>query len=283
MKGTLRDVGISLLGAAAAGSLILGLTRLFHPLGTQDLVAIWVVGIAVVCVYPLLVRSETGPTVPPGTVLVGTTGLLIFSNQPTDFLVVPACLALALLSLRTLPVLAPMQAPLVVAAAGALIDLTGGIFWITNQPLLKELSWWCTAAGGGLVFAGLGLAAGRATATRRRPLVNLALAFAALGVAGGWMAEAIWELIARVFLPYRDAYVATAFPQAPWIGTFTGASYIIAAVGMMLLMYSAKWPFKHKLEAVDGGMTDNAMRDLRAEWSASDAESSRPAARKRGA
>jgi hypothetical protein len=266
VKGTLRDLCISLLGAAAAGSLILGLTRLIHPLGTQDMVAMWVVGVAVVCVYPLLFSVDSGARVPPGTMLVGVTGLLIFSNHSTDYLAVPACLLLALLALRTLPDLAAMKAPLLAALAGATLDLAGGLFWLTGQPLLKELSWWGSALGGGLVFAGLALAAGRPT-TRGFKLPNVALACAALGVAAGWMSEAVWELIARVFVPYNDAYIASAFPDFPWTSTVTGMGYLGAATGLLLLLHGANAPRLAAIAAGDGDARSSAMRDLRTRWS----------------
>jgi len=248
VKGTLRDVGISLLGAAAAGSLILGLTRLLDPLGTSELVSIWVVAVGVVCMYPLLMRTGSGAILPPGTILVGTTGLLILSNSPTDYLVVPACLILALVALRTLPDMASMKAPLSLALAGASLELTGGLFWLTGLSLLKEMSWWASAVGGALVVAGFALAAARPTA-RGYKLANVALGLAALGVAGGWMAEALWELIGRVFVPYQDAYVASMFPSQVWIGTFTGTSYLTVTVGLLLLMYAAKGPERRRFKA----------------------------------
>ena len=266
MKGTLRDVCISLLGAAAAGSLIIGLTRLIHPLGTQELVGIWVVGVAVVCIYPLLMRTSSGATLPPGTVLMGAAGLLILSNSPTDYLVVPACLILALFALRTLPDMAAMKAPLSLALAGATLDLVGGLFWLTGQPWLKELSWWGSALGGALVFAGFALAAARPTA-RGYGLPNFALAVAAVGVAGGWMAEALWELIGRVFVPYQDAYVASIFPTDPWVGTLTGASYLTVTVGLLLLMYTANAHKRQQAEASAGDPSVGAMHKVRAEWS----------------
>ena len=251
MKGTLRDVCISLLGAAAAGSLILGLTRLIHPLGTQEMVAIWAVGVALVCMYPLLMRTDSGATLPPGTVLLGTAGLLILSNSPTDALLVPACLILALLALRTLPDLAPMKAPLSLALAGASLDLAGGLFWLTGQSLLMELSWWACAAGGVLVFAGFALAAIRPTGNGSK-LANVALGVAALGVAGGWMSEAVWELAGRVFVPYRDVYVASIFPSQSWVGIFTGTGYVTVAVGLLLLMYAANAPGRQlRLQALE--------------------------------
>ena len=67
----------------------------------------------------MLMRADAGSSLPPGTVLLGTTGLLIFSNSPTDYLVVPGCLVLALLAVRTLPDLIPMRTPLALALAGA--------------------------------------------------------------------------------------------------------------------------------------------------------------------
>lgn len=266
MKGTLRDVCISLLGAAAAGSLILGLTRLIHPLGTEELVAIWVVGVAVVCIYPLLMRTDSGAILPPGTILVGAAGLLILSNSATDYLVVPACLILALLALRTLPDMAAMKAPLSLALAGAMLDLTGGLFWLTGQPLLKELSWWGSAVGGALVFAGFALAAARPTERGYR-LPNLALAVAALGVAGGWMAEAVWELIGRVFVPYRDVYVASMFPAQPWIGTLTGASYLSVTLGLLLLMYAASANRRQSAEPIEADPAPDTMQRVRRDWS----------------
>ena len=267
MKGTLRDVCISLLGAAAAGSLILGLTRLIHPLGTQELVGIWVVGAALVCLYPLLMRTDSGATLPPGTILVGTAGLLILSNSPTEYLVVPSCLVLALFALRTLPDLATMKAPLSLALAGAALDLTGGFFWLTGQPLLMELSWWAAAAGGALVFAGFALAAARPTVRGYR-LPNLALGVAALGVAAGWMAEAGWELIGRVFVPYGDGYVATTFPSQPWVRTLTGSGYLTVTVGLLLLMYAAHAPRRRRLRAIDGNVEDRGETpEPRRQWS----------------
>lgn len=268
MKGTLRDVCISLLGAAAAGSLILGLTRLIHPLGNQELVAIWVIGVALVCIYPLLMRTDSGASLPPGTVLVGTAGLLLLSNSPTDYLVVPACLILALFALRTLHDMAPMRAPLSLALAGATIELTGGLFWLTGQPLLQELSWWGSAVGGALVFAGFALAAARPT-ERGYKLPNLALAMAALGVAGGWMSEALWELIARVFVPYQDAYVVSMFPSQPWVGTLTGTSYLTVTVGLLLLMYAANRSPRQPIaiDATERLADKGTMQQLRSEWS----------------
>ncbi len=276
MKGKLRDVCISLLGAAAAGSLILGLTRLIHPLGTQELVAIWVVGVAVVCIYPLLMRTDSGAILPPGCILVGAAGLLILSNSATDYLVVPACLILSLFALRTLPDMAAMKAPLSLALAGATLDLTGGLFWLTGQPLLKELSWWGSAVGGALVFAGFALAAARPT-ERGYKLPNLALAVAALGVAGGWMAEAVWELIGRVFVPYRDVYVASMFPTEPWIDTLTGASYLSVTLGLLLLMYAASGNRRRPVGATEGDAAGYAMGRVREDWSGK--ERRRPAAR----
>ena len=266
VNGTVRDVCVSLLGAAAAGSLILGLTRLIHPLGPQELMAIWVVGVAMVCAYPLLMRSEPDRILPPGTMLVGTLGLLIFSNSPTDALLVPSCLILALIALRTLPDLAAMKAPLSLALAGATIDLTGGIFWLTGDPALKEISWYAAALGGGLVFAGLGLAAARAP-TRGYGLANAGLALSALGVAGGWMAEAIWELIARVFVPFRDIYVLSAFPTDPRIPYLTGGAYVLAAIGFLVLLRAAKPPRQERFATIEGGKGSEAMHELRAEWS----------------
>lgn len=265
MKGTLRDVCISLLGAAAVGSLILGLTRLIHPLGTQELVAIWVVGVAVICIYPLLMRTDSGARLPPGTVLVGTGGLLILSNSPTDYLVVPACLILALFALRTLPDMAPMKAPLSLALAGAMLDLTGGLFWLTGQPLLKELSWWASAVGGALVFSGFALAAARPTLRGYR-LPNLALGMAALGVAGGWMTEALWELIGRVFVPYQDVYVPSMFPSQPWVDTLTGTSYVTVAVGLLLLLYAANKSQRGLIKAAESEADEVTMRQLRDQW-----------------
>ncbi len=265
VKGTLRDVGISLLGAAGAGSLILGLTRLIHPLGTQELVAIWVLGVAFVCVYPLLMRTDSGAKLPPGTVLVGTAGLLILSNSPTDYLLVPTCLILALIALRTLPDMAPMKAPLSLALAGATLDLAAGLFWLTGQPLLKELSWWGAAAGGVLVFAGFVLAALCPT-ERGYKLANFALAVAALGVAGGWMAEAVWELTGRVFVPYQDAYVASIFPSAPWVNTLTGTSYLAVTAGLLLLMYAAGVPARQARESINAEEAPRTMQRLRNDW-----------------
>jgi len=279
VKGTLRDVCISLLGAAAAGSLILGLTRLIHPLGTQELVGIWVIGVAVICIYPLLMRTDSGATLPPGTVLMGATGLLILSNSPTDYLVVPACLILALIALRTLPDMAAMKAPLSLALAGATLDLTGGLFWLTGQPWLKELSWWGSALGGALVFAGFALAAARPTA-RGYGLANLALGVAAVGVAGGWMAEAVWELIGRVFVPYQDAYVASIFPTQPWVAPLTGASYLTVTVGLLLLVYTANAHKRHQAEASTPAPPLGAMHEVRMEWTAESARHA-PAPRRR--
>jgi hypothetical protein len=274
VRTRLQTVCLSLLGVAAAASLIQGLTRLLHPIGTQELVAIWTLAVALICAYPLLLRSRSQPTIPSGTVVVAAMGLLILSNAPTQALVVPICLLISLTALLTLPQLASLRAPLRVAIAGSVLHLAGELFWLSPDQAVREVSWWLVAGGGGLVFAGLLLAAGRPVDGRYRP-VNAALALAGLGVAGGLMAESTWELIARVFVPFGDAYHGSAFPQDPRIPYASGTAYIVAAIGMLLLMRLTQHRRQPLAETAVPEPPSHAMRRLRADWT------SEPGARRR--